>query len=273
MNRAPLAVVIPARREAARLPGLLAQLAGAPHLIREVVVVDGDSDDATALVARLAGALVVRSGANRGQQLALGVAASSAPWLLLLHADGRLPVGWAAALQRAMTTGDHQVWAFRLAIDGGHPALRLVELAVQLRSHWRQLPYGDQGLLLSRRRLEAAGGVRPLPLMEDLDLVQRLRRQGPIRLLPLALIVDGRRWRRLGVLRTTWINHRLRWAWRQGESPEVLAALYRGSTPGSGGVPEGAAALQGLQLPALGGIEAHHAGIGEQADLSDAPTP
>jgi rSAM/selenodomain-associated transferase 2 len=269
--------VIPARNEAARLPGLLAQLASAPRLIREVVVVDGDSEDATARVARLAGARVLQARANRGQQLALGVAASSAPWLLLLHADGCLPAGWDKSLQRAMSRGDHLVWAFRLAIDGGHPALRLVELAVQLRSRWRQLPYGDQGLLLSRRRLEAAGGVRPLPLMEDLDLVQRLRQQGPIRMLPLALRVDGRRWRRLGVIRTTWINHQLRRAWRRGLSPETLAAVYRGSPGGSegpsGGIPEGAAAIQGLQLPALGGIEDNHAGIGEQEDLGDAPTP
>jgi glycosyltransferase involved in cell wall biosynthesis len=83
MTGPPLAVVIPARQEAARLPGLLAQLAQAPRLVGEVVVVDAGSDDATALVARLAGARVLGSVANRGQQLALGVAASSAPWLLL----------------------------------------------------------------------------------------------------------------------------------------------------------------------------------------------
>jgi rSAM/selenodomain-associated transferase 2 len=228
MTGPPLAVVIPARQEALRLPGLLAQLAQAPQLVGEVVVVDAGSEDATALVASLAGARVLRSGANRGQQLALGVAASSAPWLLLLHADARLPAGWAPALVAAMAAGDRQAWAFRLAIDGGDPALRLVEAAVWLRSLCWQLPYGDQGLLLSRRQLVAVGGIRPLPLMEDLDLVQRLRRQVPIRLLPLALRVDGRRWRRLGVWRTCWSNWRLRRAWRQGVPAPILAEIYRG---------------------------------------------
>jgi len=232
MTLPPLAVVIPAYQEAARLPGLLAQLAQAPHLVAEVVVVDAGSDDATVLVARLAGAQVLRSEANRGRQLALGVAASSAPWLLLLHADARLPVGWARALAQAMAGGDHQAWAFRLAIDGADPALRWVEAAVGLRCRWRQLPYGDQGLLLSRRQLAAVGGIRPLPLMEDLDLVLRLRRQVPIRLLPLALRVDGRRWRRLGVLRTSWSNWRLRRAWRRGVPAPILAELYRGAPRG-----------------------------------------
>jgi len=227
MTGPPLAIVIPARQEALRLPGLLAQLAQAPQLVAEVVVVDAASDDATALVASLAGARVLRSGANRGQQLALGVAASSAPWLLLLHADARLPAGWAPALVAALAAGDRQAWAFRLAIDGGDPALRLVEVAVWLRSHCWQLPYGDQGLLLSRRQLVAVGGIRPLPLMEDLDLVQRLRRQVPIRLLPLALRVDGRRWRRLGVWRTCWSNWRLRRAWRLGVPAPILADIYR----------------------------------------------
>jgi glycosyltransferase involved in cell wall biosynthesis len=157
MTGPPLAVVIPARQEALRLPGLLAQLAQAPQLVGEVVVVDAGSDDATALVASLAGARVLRSGANRGQQLALGVAASSAPWLLLLHADARLPAGWAPALVAALAAGDRQAWAFRLAIDGGDPALRLVEVAVWLRSLCWRLPYGDQGLLLSRRQLVVVG--------------------------------------------------------------------------------------------------------------------
>ena len=227
MTGPPLAVVIPARQEAARLPGLLAQLALAPQLVAEVVVVDADSDDATALVARLAGAMVLRSGANRGLQLVLGVAASKSPWLLLLHADARLPAGWAPALAAAVAAGDRQAWAFRLAIDGADPALRLVEAAVWLRCLWRQLPYGDQGLLLSRRQLEAVGGILPLPLMEDLELVQRLRRQVPIRLLPLALRVDGRRWRRRGVLRTSWVNWRLRRAWRRGVPAPLLAEFYR----------------------------------------------
>jgi hypothetical protein len=107
-----------------------------------------------------------------------------------------------------------------------------VEASVWLRSLWRQLPYGDQGLLLSRRQLVAVGGIRPLPLMEDLELVQRLRRQVPIRLLALALRVDGRRWRRLGVLRTSWTNWRLRQAWRRGVPAAILAELYRGGPGG-----------------------------------------
>ena len=225
---APLSVVIPVRDEARGLPPLLADLAAAPALVAEVVVVDGDSRDGSATVARLAGARVLSAPPGRGSQLRQGIAASRAPWLLLLHGDGRLPEGWAESVAAAIAQGEGRAWAFRLAISGADPALRLVELAVSLRSRWRSLPYGDQGLLLSRTLHERAGGIAPLPLMEDLEFVLRLRRLAPIQLLPGALRVSDRRWRRLGVWQTTVANARLRRDWRRGESPNRLAQRYRG---------------------------------------------
>ncbi|MEB3321576.1 MAG: TIGR04283 family arsenosugar biosynthesis glycosyltransferase [Synechococcaceae cyanobacterium] len=227
-GQAPLGVVIPARNEAVRLGCLLADLQRAPALVRELVVVDGDSGDGTAAVARLAGARVLPHAPCRGGQLAAGVAAGSAPWLLLLHADVRLPPDWPGAVRQALALGEDRAWAFRLRIEGRHPALRLVELAVALRIRWRRLPYGDQGLLVSRRLLAAAGGIAPLPLMEDLDLVLRLRRRAAIGCLGAALRVDGRRWRRLGIWRTGLANARLRRAWRRGVSAGELARRYYG---------------------------------------------
>ena len=92
-----------------------------------------------------------------------------------------------------------------------------------------RLPYGDQGLLLPRALLEQAGGMAPLALMEDLDLIERLQALAAIRPLGLPLRVDGRRWRQHGVLGTAWRNARLRQAWRHGSSAETLARRYYGS--------------------------------------------
>jgi rSAM/selenodomain-associated transferase 2 len=226
MGTGPLSVIIPVRNEARGLPPLLADLATAPELVAEVLVVDGGSQDASPRVARLAGARVLASSPGRGGQLRCGIEASGAPWLLLLHGDVRLPGGWAASVARAIAGGDGCAWAFRLAIEGSDPSLRLVEFGVTLRSRWRSLPYGDQGLLLSRALHDRAGGLAPLPLMEDLEFVGRLRRQAPIRLLPGALRVSGRRWRQLGVWQTALTNARLRRAWRRGVGPELLAQRY-----------------------------------------------
>jgi rSAM/selenodomain-associated transferase 2 len=223
-------VVIPALNEGQRLPLLLADLAQAPPtLIRERVVVDGGSGDGTPLIARLAGAQVLRSPAGRGQQLRRGINATTAPWLLLLHADARLCHDWPLVVQRALPEPP-AAWAFDLAIDAPGLSLRLLELAVRLRSRWRQLPYGDQGLLVPRSLLEQAGGMPELMLMEDLLLIQRLRAITRIRSLKRPLQVDGRRWQRHGVIGTAWRNAQLRRAWRQGISADQLARKYYGAT-------------------------------------------
>ena len=227
-----ISVVIAARNEAPRLPLLLADLAAGWELLKEIVVVDGSSADVSARVAALAGAQVLASPPGRGRQFGLGVESSGGSWLLLLHADARLPERWQQAVARAIDRdGPKQIdaaWYFDLKIAEAGPGLRLVEAGVALRSRWRQLPYGDQGLLLARSLYAAAGGLAPLPLMEDLEFVLRLRCHGPIRLLDGALSVDGRRWQRLGIWRTTWSNARLRRRWRRGMDPTLLAAEYYG---------------------------------------------
>ncbi|WP_369802020.1 TIGR04283 family arsenosugar biosynthesis glycosyltransferase [Synechococcus sp. 8F6] len=228
LSGSPIAVVIAARNEAPRLPLLLADLAAAPQLVGEILVVDGASDDATARVAALAGAAVQASSPGRGRQLALGVASTESPWLLLLHADARFEPGWDRAVRVALGLPD-AAWYFDLAIAAAQPALRLVELAVALRSRWRQLPYGDQGLLVPRRLLARAGGVALIPLMEDLELVLRLRHFSQLRPLGARLQVDGRRWQALGVWQTALANAQLRRSWRRGIPPEALAARYYGS--------------------------------------------
>jgi rSAM/selenodomain-associated transferase 2 len=237
LNQLPLSVVVPVLNEAQRLPALLAQLQQASELVGEVLVVDGGSEDASRSIAALAGARLLRQSGGRGRQLAAGVAAAQGCWLLLLHGDCSLPRGWDLALRRAIQQGQTrspkptgpgaQAYYFELAIEGRQPGLRLVELAVALRSRWWQRPYGDQGLLLPAALLAAVGGVKPIPLMEDLDLVQRLRRRGRLVSLRLRLSVDGRRWQRLGIWGATLANARLRQAWRHGVNPEELARRYR----------------------------------------------
>ena len=224
-----LSVVIASRNERRALPRLLVQLGGAPDLVREVLVVDGGSSDGSGLVAQLGGAWLLRSQPGRGRQLALGAAEARGPWLLLLHADVRLPPDWASRI-RAARSRSAAAWYFELGIAGSHPGLRLVELGVALRSRWRQLPYGDQGLLLPLVHYRASGGLRPLPLMEDLDLVQRLRRLGRLRSLGAALRVDARRWRQRGIWRTTLDNARLRRQWRRGVDAATLARRYYAAT-------------------------------------------
>lgn len=227
-----LAVVVPARNEAAALPLLLADLARGRQLIAELLVVDGGSNDGTAALAQLGGARVLSSAPGRGHQLLAGIAATSAPLLWLLHADVRLPADWAAQLeallQRPAPAGAAlRAWYGDLRVPLAAPQYRLLEALVALRSRLLQRPYGDQGLLIARAAYQQAGGFRPLALMEDLEFAMRFSRCGRFEPLGLALRVSPRRWRRYGLLGTSWRNARLRRAWRSGSGDAELSARYR----------------------------------------------
>ncbi len=231
-----LSVVIPCLNEAERLPLLLADLQRWPLSIA-ITVVDGGSTDHCQRISALAGGhFITEHPAGRGRQLAAGaqhtLQQTESDWLLFLHADSRLPSDWGSRVLRRIEHPDAQqfAWFFDLRIHPSTPARRLLEGVIALRSRCGQRPYGDQGLLLHRSLYARSGGYQPLPLMEDLDLVQKLSQLTRLRALGLAITTDGRRWQRGGVLRRGLENARLRQRWRRGESPARLAAEYYGKS-------------------------------------------
>ena len=124
--------------------------------------------------------------------------------------------------------------AFRFRIAGGFPGKCLIEWATDLRSRWLQRPYGDQGLFLARALFEEMGGFADLPIMEDYEFTTRLRRRGRIITVGEAAITSGRRWQKLGVLRTTLRNQWMLVGYHLGVPPQKLAKRYRGGHCGTG---------------------------------------
>jgi len=217
-----LTVVVPTLNAACVLPATLAVLGeGVP-----VIVADGGSTDGTPGVARAAGAVVVTGPRGRGAQIAAGIAAARSPWLLLLHADTRMAPGWAAVAAAHMRTAPERAGYFRFALDSADPRARRLERAVAWRCRVLALPYGDQGLLIARDVLEAAGGVRPLPLMEDVDLARRLGRHR-LTPLPADAVTSAARWERDGWRRRSARNLMCLALWRAGVPPGWIARVYR----------------------------------------------
>ncbi|MDP1641734.1 MAG: TIGR04283 family arsenosugar biosynthesis glycosyltransferase [Phenylobacterium sp.] len=221
--RSDLAVIIPTLNAAA---GLAATLAALPPVAQKIVV-DGGSTDSTVEVALASGAEVLRSAPGRGGQLAAGAAAARAPWLLFLHADTRLdPTAW-RSLDAYLADPDHahSAAAFRFKLDDPAWQARLLELGVRLRVAALALPYGDQGLLIHRDLYAAVGGYRPLPLMEDVDLVRRLGRRRLRRLTGHAL-TSAARWRKRGWARQSLLNLRCLALYLTGTPPTRIAQIY-----------------------------------------------
>ena len=90
------------------------------------------------------------------------------------------------------------------------------------------MPYGDQGIFLSADMFRAVGGFPALPIMEDFELVRRLKRKGRIKILSLVAKTSPRRWQNSGVLRTTVINQGIIIGYLLGVNPRKLAEWYRG---------------------------------------------
>ncbi|MES2710412.1 MAG: TIGR04283 family arsenosugar biosynthesis glycosyltransferase [Pseudomonadota bacterium] len=216
-----LSVVIPTLEAAAVLEPTLAILAGR---VGEIIVADAGSADATAAIARAHGAQVVVSPRGRGGQIAAGIGAARGSWLLVLHADTRLAPGWEAAVTAAMRDSGRAHY-FRFALDDASRPARRLQWAVALRCRWFGLPYGDQGLLIARNLLEAVGGMRPMPLMEDVDLVLRIGKHR-LAMLPIEAVTSAERWRRGGWWRVSARNVMCLGLWFAGASPERIRRIY-----------------------------------------------
>ncbi|MFM2422978.1 MAG: hypothetical protein RL291_1508 [Pseudomonadota bacterium] len=210
-----ITVIIPTLNEERRLPRTLAALVPAmvDGAIKRVIIVDGGSTDRTRELADDAGADVIHDGTTgRGRQLAAGAAGAETPWMLFLHADTALQPGWHEEAARFIAAIDRKenpdsAAAFTFALDDQSFKARLITLGVHIRCRGLKLPYGDQGLLISKRLYDAVGGMQPLPLLEDVDLVRRLGRKR-MTLLNSKAITSADRYRKTGyarrVLRNWW---------------------------------------------------------------------
>lgn len=222
-----ISVVIPTHNESGHLPLTLAALvpAAMDGLVREVIVSDGGSTDGTLEAADEAGAKIVTSVKGRGQQLAAGCALAKGPWLLILHADSRLAVGWETiALSHIRQQADRAGY-FKFQLDDPSFIARVWEMGVALRCRLLALPYGDQGLLISKALYEAAGGFEAVPLMEDVGLVRRLGRKR-LRALEGKILTRSERFRKAGYLSRSLRNWSLLLRYLMGTDPARLVKSY-----------------------------------------------
>ena len=223
--RAPISVVIPTLNAEAALPGCLAALFEGLNagVIRELVIVDGGSKDETVKIAEEAGATVVRSAPSRGGQLRAGVEASKGDWVLVLHADTQLAEGWSYVVAGHLS--GEKAGYFKLRFDRKGLAPRIVAGWANLRSRLLGLPYGDQGMLVSRALYDEVGGYPDIPLMEDVALARVLK--GQVVPLEAHAFTSADKYVRQGWLRRGGRNLWMLVRYFAGVSPEKLAEAYR----------------------------------------------
>lgn len=223
-----IAVIVPTLNEADRLSGLLDDLAGQQGVSIECWVSDGGSEDGTTAKARAAGVRICNGLPGRGAQMNRAAARARAPWLLFLHADSRLQRGWQVILRGFTGNQDNHFKAayFQLILDDTAPAARRVENLANWRARHLGLPYGDQGLVISRPFYDFLEGFRPLPIMEDVDLVRRIGGRRLV-MLPSAVTTSARRYRRDGWWLRPALNLCCLGLFYAGLPPHWIERLYR----------------------------------------------
>jgi len=224
-----VSIVIPTLDASPTLARTLDALAEAENagLACEIIVADGGSCDGGPESAAARGARVVATLPGRGRQFVAGAAAAAGDWLLFLHADTVLASGWVQAVAAFMgdPVNNRRAAVFRFALDDPAPAARRLERIVAWRCRRLGLPYGDQGLLVGRAFYDALGGYRPLPLMEDVELVRRIGRRRLV-VLGADAVTSAARYRAGGYLVRPLRNLACLGLYLLGLPPRLIARLY-----------------------------------------------
>jgi rSAM/selenodomain-associated transferase 2 len=219
-----ISIIVPALDEAAGIAAIIAS-ARAPA-VREIIVVDGGSCDATDDIARQHADVVLRAPRGRAVKMNAGAAAARGEVLLFLHADSRLPRGFDAAVLDVLTDPATVGGRFDVRLVPSTPLLRVVGALMNLRSRLSRIATGDQAIFVRRTVFEALGGFEPIPLMEDIAFSRALKRRGRVASLRERVETSSRRWLRQGPLRTIALMWWLRCLYFCGVPPERLRQRY-----------------------------------------------
>jgi len=225
LSSSTLSVIVPTLDEAEALPAALA--AARQPGVTEIIVVDGGSRDGTLALARALADRVLETARGRARQMNAGAAAARGDVLLFLHADTRLPAGYAQAVARALADPRVVGGRFDVRLDATGLAYRVVGRLISVRSRVTRVATGDQAIFVRRAVFARLGGYPAVPLMEDVALSRALKRAGRVACLDETVVTSARRWQRHGVVRTVLLMWALRAAYYAGVSPARLARVYR----------------------------------------------
>jgi len=194
----------------------------------EVIVVDGSPDGETLRAIEKNKVRKILTKKGRAHQMNQGAAAARGEILLFLHADTELPENALNGISSLMRKGDFVGGAFDLGIKSDRPIFRLIEIAASLRSRCTCAPYGDQAIFIRKEYFDSIGGFKEMPLMEDVELMRRIKKAGrKIYIIPDKVKTSPRRWEKEGVIYCTLRNWTLMTLYSLGIPAEKLSKFYR----------------------------------------------
>jgi rSAM/selenodomain-associated transferase 2 len=230
MDRAPaLSIIIPVWGEADRISENIRHIRELDaDGTAEIIVVDGDPEGRTISMITAEGVRTMVAEKGRARQMNRGAAIATGDVLLFLHADTLLPPNAFALIRGAMNDNRFVGGAFDLGFNTKRTIFRVTELYVFLRTRLTKIPFGDQAIFIRRDYFERIGGYRDIPIMEEVELMTRIRKRADaICIIPAKVRTSVRRYEREGVLFCTLRNWLLQVSYALGISPERLVKWYK----------------------------------------------
>jgi rSAM/selenodomain-associated transferase 2 len=224
-----ISIIIPALNEQDVICGLISHIRSPDGFERaEIVIVDGASDRGTLKAITDREVIKLESPRGRGLQMNEGAKAAKGTLLLFLHADTTLPRNALTLIDGALQDGHHMAGAFDLGIRSEKPIFRIIECVSSLRPRITRIPFGDQTIFMRKQYFETIGGFQEISLMEDVEIMGRIRRAGDaIVILKEKVYTSPRRWEKEGILYCTLRNWLLQIFYLFGASPEKTARFYK----------------------------------------------
>lgn len=228
-TRALISVVLPVLHEAGNINAVITHLRGLQqNSPLEIIIVDGDPAGSTLQAVRDNGIVRVLSGPGRARQMNCGASVAQGEVLLFLHADTLLPPQALRLIGKALADTGIVAGAFDLGFDTGKRIFRITEKYAALRTRLTRIPFGDQAIFVRRAYFERTGGYAEIPLMEDVELMSRIKKRGDrICIIPQKALTSPRRYEQEGILYCTLRNWALQLCYSAGVSTEKLAKWYR----------------------------------------------
>ena len=221
-----ISIIVPTFNESQNLPLLLSDLSIDNDGI-EIIIVDCNSKDKTRDIAYIYKTnLYISKKKSRGLQLNIGAKKAKGEWFIFLHADSRLSQDWVEKVNEVIKDDEISAYFFKFKINNNKIIYRFLEVFVNLRSLIFKDPYGDQGLLIQRDIYFKNKGYKKIPLMEDLDLIKRLKNKVPLKMLTIPIYTSSRKWEKNNIVLQAIKNWNFRKRWLRGESIKSLYHDY-----------------------------------------------
>jgi rSAM/selenodomain-associated transferase 2 len=194
----------------------------------EIILVDGDPEGSTIGAIKDDGVRTAVAEKGRGRQMNRGAALATGDVLLFLHADTLLPSNAFSLIRSTLHDKRCVGGAFDLGFNTKRRIFKITESYVFLRTRLTKIPFGDQAIFIRRTYFETIGGYRDIPIMEDVELMRRIRKRADaICIIPEKVRTSVRRYEQDGILYCTLRNWLLQISYALGVLPERLVKWYK----------------------------------------------